>query len=44
MQKGIMIKKIVSVQATFLPMRNVLQKVFSLFGVFSKVQSYVQKL
>lgn len=43
-QKGIMVKKIVLVEAKFLPMRNVLQKVFSLPGVFSEVQSYVQKL
>lgn len=43
-QKGIMVKKIVPVQAQFLPMRNVLQKVFSLPGVFSKVQNYMQKL
>lgn len=40
-QKGIMVKKIVPVQAQFLPMRNVLQKVFSLPGVFSKVRNYV---
>lgn len=43
-QKGTMVKEIVSFQAKFLPIRNILQKVFSLPGVFSKVQSYVQKL
>ena len=38
------IKEIVPVTAEFIPMRNVLQKVFSLPGVFSTVDKYIKKL
>ena len=38
------IKEIVPVTAEFIPMRNVLQKVFNLPGVFSTVDKYIKKL